>query len=315
MKRTSKAYLYVLPALFIFALFYFYPIINGMWISFHEWGIRPDEFIGIGNYRELLNHRLFWRSLLFAFYYVLGTVPVEIALGLVIASLLARKIRGRNFFRLIYFLPYITSMVAIGIVWSWIFNPRYGPINNILAKIGISAPTWLHEPHGIFELMFGSGFPIKGPSLALVVMMAVTIWYFIGLHIVIFLSSLVNIPRDLYEAARIDGASRIQQFFKITVPLISPTTYMLTIVASIGAFQSFDLIYVMSSGGWGASGSSGAPMGTTRVLMLYIFDNFYRFSRTGYGAAATIMLFIILLSWRLLYKKILSKKIFYMGGS
>jgi ABC-type sugar transport system permease subunit len=198
-------------------------------------------------------------------------------------------------------------MVAIGIVWGWIFNANLGFVNSFLRLAGLPEPKWLLEPTGVF---FGFG-----PSLALVTIVFVTVWYYVGFHAVIFLAGLTNIPPEYEEAAIIDGASGWQVFRTITVPLLSPTTYMLAIISTIGSFQSFTLIYVMAGMGWSGFGASrGEPLGTTQVITLFIFDTFYRLFKTGYGAAIATILFVIILILTLINMFVTRRRVFYIGG-
>lgn len=302
-----NAGLYLAPALLLLLLFQIGPLFYNFFISVHDWGIRSGDYVGLANYTELLHDKQLWNSLGVTLWYVLLVVPTEIVLGMIIAVLLFHKLRATSLFRLIYFLPYVTSMVAIGIVWGWIFNANLGFINSFLRIVGLPEPQWLLEPAGIF---FGFG-----PSLALVTIVFVTIWYYVGFHAVIFLAGLTNIPPEFEEAAIIDGASGWQVFRHITVPLLSPTTYMLAIISTIGSFQSFTLIYVMAGMGWGGFGASrGDPLGTTQVITLLIFDSFYRLFDTGYGAAIATTLFIIILILTIINMLVTRRRVFYLGG-
>src|SRR5207302_183502 len=208
-----------------------------------------------------------WRAGSTSFTYAIITVPLEIALALVIAYLLFQKMRGRGIYRTVYYLPYVTSFVAAAVVFNWLFHPQYGLVNALIGVIGIGPQRWLDEPSGVLA-MVASAFAVTrpdwaaGPSMALVVGAIVTVWPYLGYQIGIFLAGLSNISPEYYEAARLDGASERQIFTKITLPLLSPTTFFVFTIASIGALRSFDTIFVLTGGG---------PLDTTRTVTLLLF--------------------------------------------
>ncbi|MEW6229448.1 MAG: sugar ABC transporter permease [Bacillota bacterium] len=318
-RKSIPAYLFLLPAGLSLGVFKLFALGYGVYLSLHKWGLVKERFVGLANYTTLMRDSEFWSSLKVTVYYVLGVVPFQILLGLVIAFLLYQRIRGRAAYRLVYFLPFVTSMVAIGLVWGWIFNERFGFINSVLRSMGLSEPRWLLEPSGVISLLLkplGLDVPawLQGPSLALVTIIIVTVWHYVGFNMVVFLASLTAIPEELYHAAELDGASRFQVFRRITVPLLSPTTFMLSIISTIGAFESFALVYVMTGSGYGMTGSSGEPLGTTRVATLFIFDHFYRFFHVGYGAAAAVALFLIILSLVIIQMRVGGRRVHYLGG-
>ena len=235
--------------------------------------------------------------------YVAGTVPLEMAVGLGLAILLHQRLRLRGLFRLLYFLPYVTSQVAVALVWGWVFNPTYGAANGLLAAVGAPAQTWLLQPNGIVAAN-------APPSLALASIMLVTIWYYVGFHAVVFLSGLTAIPAELTDAARIDGAGGFRLFRHITFPLLSPTTYFLLLVATIGAMTSFNLIYVMGGGG---SGCAGNPLGTTEVAALFVFDRFWCQTQLGYASAAAFALGLVVLAVSAANGRLFSRRVVYVG--
>lgn len=314
-----RPYAYLAPAALVIFVFHLWPMLFGAWISLHRWSLRKVGFVGLANYAAVLGDPEWWRSLLTTLFYVAGTVPFELGVGMGLAVLLFGKVRGRDVYRLFYFLPYITSLAAVGIVWGWLFNGSYGLINAGLGALGLQGPAWLQDPTGLFELALrplGMSIlpPWSGPSLALVAIMVVTVWVYVGFHVVVYLAGLTQVPPEVWDAARLDGANEWQRFRYITLPLLSPTTYFLSIVATIGAFQGITLIYVMTGMGWGASGASGAPLGTTRVAMLYVFDYFFTYSDLGYASAAAMLLVLVLLALTLLQMRLLRRRVFYFGG-
>jgi ABC-type sugar transport system permease subunit len=251
-------------------------------------------------------YRDWWDGLLNTIYYVLFTVPAELVLGLFLAVLLFQKIKGRSFFRLIYFLPYVTNPVAAASVFRVIFSSRVtAPLNSLLNLMGMSSLLWLDEPKGIFNMLFPAlNLPplLAGPSLAMFVICLYGIWSFAGYNTVIFLAGLGSIPSPLYEAAAIDGAGRWQQFRHITLPLLSPTTYFLTLIAVIGTFKAFNHLWVLRS---------GAALGTTDTASIIIFNEFNRNTRYGYASALALVLLGFILVLTLVNNRIAEKKVFY----
>jgi multiple sugar transport system permease protein len=247
----------------------------------------------------------FLNSLPITLYYSIGTVPLELALALVLAYLLYQKIRGKEFFRMIYFLPYITPLVATGVVFRTIFNPRETSLANQFVGLFNWGPfKWLFESKAASQILFGldwEGF-WSGPSLALVSVMFFGIWTFVGYNTVIFLAGLGSIPGELYEAAEIDGADKWQAFRHITIPLLSPVTFYLALVAFIGTFKAFNHLYVMRT---------PAAQSTMNVTSVTIFDTFYKANQYGYAAAQAILLFLLILALTQIQNKVFGEKVFY----
>jgi len=306
--RSAQAYLYLLPALLIIGGFHFLPIFYAFYISLHKWEIVRERFIGLENYIDLIQDKDFGQSLVVTLYYVIGTVPLGLAVSLAVALLLFRNLKGTGIYRTIYFLPNVTSVVAAAVVWSWIFNPQqYGVLNYLLSLIGVQPQPWLLESNGIFKLLFqkiGVALPdwAGGPSLALVCIVIMSIWSSLGFNMIVFLAGLGSIPKELQEAARIDGASEWSVFWKVTFPLLSPTTFFLLIISTIRAFQAFNQIFVMTNGG---------PLNTTRTITVYIFKTFYESTRIGYGAAIAFALFAIILVLTLVQFKAIGARVYY----
>lgn len=247
-----------------------------------------------------------WYALLATFYYSLGTIPPQLVVALVLAVLLFQEIRGRSFFRVIYFLPYIAPFVGTAAVFKIIFSSRpTAPVNEILSFFGIPPLGWLNEPQGILNLLTpGVQLPAwsAGPSLALVVIMIYGVWTFFGFNTVIFLAGLGNIPREMYEAAAIDGAGRWPQFRHITLPLLSPTMYFLTLYSVIGTFKAFNHIYVLRT---------GAALGTTDTASVVIFQTFQRDTRYGYASALAILLLFVIIVLTIVNNRVAEKRVHY----
>ncbi|MHB8631072.1 MAG: carbohydrate ABC transporter permease [Candidatus Limnocylindria bacterium] len=302
-REAVEGYLFLAPALLIIGGFHIWPALYAFYMSLFRWEILQEGFVGLQNYGRLLQDGNFLRSLGITLVYVAGTVPLEMAVGLGLAILLHQRLRLRGLFRLLYFLPYVTSQVAVALVWGWVFNPTYGAANGLLAAVGAPAQTWLLQPNGIVA-------ENAPPSLALASIMLVTIWYYVGFHAVVFLSGLTAIPAELTDAARIDGAGGFRLFRHITFPLLSPTTYFLLLVATIGAMTSFNLIYVM---GGGASGCAGNPLGTTEVAALFVFGRFWCQTQLGYASAAAFVLGLVVLAVSAANGRLFSRRVVYVG--
>lgn len=256
-------------------------------------------------------NRDFLQGLVRTVYYGFGSVPIQIVLALILASLLFQKIRGQEFFRMLYFLPYVTPAVAGAAIFRNLFSPREERLANVvLGWFGIAPQSWLFENRPVSELVFGKllsplgvqfdGF-WAGPSLALVTIIIFGIWTYTGYNAVIFLAGLGNISRELYDAAAIDGANRVQQFTHITVPLLSPVTFYLTVLGFIGTFQAFTHIYVMRA---------PATRDAVDTASIVIFDTFYKRNNFSLAAAQSFVLFAIILILTLLQNRFFGRRVF-----
>lgn len=326
--------LYVIPALVLLILFEVWPVFFNLWISLWKWDVGPLRFIGLGNYRRLFGEGFVTpdyagnlavgevlHSLIITVYYVLGTVPVTIALAFVLGTLLFGKIIGRGVLRTLYFLPHVTSSAAIAVVFAWMFSAQAGVVNAMFSAIGLPTQKWLDDPIPFVKrvseaLGFGSlrGWPdlAAGPSTAMVVIILFTIWSSLGFNIVVYLAGLTAIPRDLYEAARIDGAGRWTILRQITWPLLAPTTFFLLIYDTIGAFQAFNPIYTLTRSTGIGRGQAGGPLDTTLTITVYIFRNFYeRGNAVGYAAAVSFLLFFIILGLTLVQFRFIGSRVQY----
>ncbi|MGB9720821.1 MAG: carbohydrate ABC transporter permease [bacterium] len=306
-KYDKVAYLFLVPTLIIILLFRFYPILQAIGMSVYNWSIAgPLKFIWFKNYYRLLIDPKFYQSLLNTFWYVLGVVPLTIILSIVIAYFLNQKIKGQGIYRTIYYLPVVTSIVAISVVWRWIFNPDRGIFNAIFGIFGIEGLKWLNDSRGIFELFFNiklSGF-FAGPSISLCCLMIMAIWHNLGYSIVICLAGLQNIPSQYYEAARIDGAKGWQLFWHITIPILSPTIFYLLITQSISAFNTFTPVYVMTQ-------PPGGPLGTTSLVVYYLYEQSFRLWNLGYANAIAFVVFIIVFTLTKFQQRFLEQRVYY----
>ncbi len=289
-------YVYLLPALLILTVFHILPAGYAFWISAQGGRIRNFQFIGLDNYLNALRAPEFWGALQNTIFYVLGTVPFTMGVGLIVAYLLFQKIRGRGIYRVVYFLPHVISAVASAIVWAWVFNPQGGIANRMLQVLRIPAQNWLIESDGVFKLIgagMGLNVPndLQGPSLALVAVMIFALWQALGFDVIIFLAGLTSINSELYEAGRIDGANGWQLFRHITIPLLAPTIFFILVISIIGSFQAFNHIYTMNLA---ASQPLGGPLGTTRTISIYMFDQLYNQNRAGYATSVAVLLSLII---------------------
>jgi multiple sugar transport system permease protein len=292
----------LLPALAILGAFGVLPLFSSVYISL----FRDGAFVAQGNYAEALSDERLRDSFLVTIYYAAGTIPATLALSFVVASALFRIRRGRGFFRTLYFLPYVTSVVAAATVWKEILNPQHGLINTALGWTTPGASPWsqwLLEPRGVLHLVTGGVVAAgAGPSLALCCLILFEIWHSSGFMIVILLAGMAAIPPELEEAALIDGANWLQRTRRITIPLLSPTIFFLIIVSGIKAFQAFNSFYALTGNGRG-------PLDTTQNMTVYIFANMYEYNDYGYGAtvAALLCVAIVVLTvvqWRFVGRKV-----------
>jgi len=305
-KDWLLALLLLLPVLTILIIFRFIPIVYAFIISFHKWGITgPSKFVWFSNYIKIFNDAVFWRSLGNTFYYTIFSVPMNFIFSLCLALLLNQKVKALGIFRTIYFLPVVTSIIAVSIVFKWIYHPRMGLLNYILSLFHLPTQVWLEEARGIFEMIFGSRFPVKGPSLALMSLIFMSVWKSLGYNVVIFLAGLQNIPDYYYDASKIDGANRWQTFWNVTFPLLSPVSFYVLLITTITSFQVFASVWMMTGP------PPGGPLGTTNVVVYYLFENAFTYLRYGYASALAFILFIIIMSFTIIQKNFTEKKVYY----
>lgn len=279
MNKEKYGLIFVLPAIIGTFIFVVIPILCSFALSFTEWDLLGEiKFVGWENYKAVLSQGEFIQILINTFVYAISTTVFAVIIPLLIAAALNTKIRGSELYKTIYFLPFITPAVVIAIVWGWIFDPNVGAINTLLK----THYTWLFDTH-----------------LAMPVLIFVSVWKLIGYNVVLFLTGFSSIDSSLYEAAKIDGAGARQTFFDITLPLLKPTTYFVTLVTAISSFQVFDLIYVMTSGG---------PQDATNVIVYSIYKYAFEYFDIGKSCALAYILFVIIFILALLQRKISKNK-------
>lgn len=275
MNKCKSGLFFVLPALIGTFIFIIIPIFCSFALSFTEWDLLNEiRFVGLDNYKAIFAEKDFVQILVNTFVYAISTTVFAVIIPLVIASILNDRIRGAEAFKTIYFLPFITPAVVIAIVWAWIFDPNTGLVNSIFNL----HYTWL----------FSS-------KLAMPVLIFVSVWKLIGYNVVLFLTGFSTINQNVYEAAKIDGASSRETFFNITIPLLKPTIYFVILVTAISSFQVFDLIYVMTSGG---------PGDSTNVIVYSIYKYAFEYFDIGKSCALAYILFVIIFVLAMLQRKI-----------
>lgn len=336
-RRTSgfAGLLYVLPALIILIIFEVWPIFFNLWISLWRWDVGPIRFVGLENFRRLFvdgfitldyNNELaageVTRTLLVTVYYAIGRVPVTIFLAFILAFLLFMWVRrGRTVLRTAYFLPYVTNSAAIALVFGFMFDARIGIVNALFDRVGLTTFTWLEDPLPFAKrLLFALGVEnldfwpnlAAGPSTAMIVIIVYSIWTSLGYNIVIYLAGLTSIPKEVLEAAQIDGADTAAIVRRIIWPLVAPVTFFLLIANTIGAFQAFDPIYVLTRRTGMGRGEAGGPLDSTLTITVYIFRNIYeRANAVGYAAAVAFLLFFIVLGLTIVQFRLFSNRVHY----
>jgi multiple sugar transport system permease protein len=268
-KETLWAFLFLSPKIIGLILFTLGPVIASFLLSFTNWDlVSKPIWVSFDNYKHLLNDETFIKALTNTLYYTIISVPLGMTVSLLLAIAMNQKIKGILAFRTAFFIPVISSMVAISLLWRYIYNSQYGLLNYFLGLIGIPPQNWL----GNIKLAM--------PSLILM-----CVWKGLGQNMMIWLAALQGIPEELYEAARIDGASKGQQFKNITLPLLSPTTFFMLILGIIGSFQVFESSYVMTNGG---------PANATLTIVLYLYSNAFEWLKMGYASAMSYILALII---------------------
>lgn len=269
-REALWGYLMIAPMVIGLGVFFYLALGASLFVSLSEWDIlTPLRWVGLENYRELLSDTSFRRALWNTTYYTLLSVPLGLLVSLVLALALSTKVRFRNLYRLIFFLPVLTMPVAIGVVWTWIYNPDFGLLSQLLGPLGFPRIRWLTDP---------------ATAMPALVLMAV--WHGSGYGMIIFLAGLQNIPREFYEAAHIDGASGPQRFRFVTLPLLSPTVFFVAVTSLISAYQVFDIVYAITA---------GEANDTLRTVVYLIYQEGFEFLRMGEATAIAWVLFALIL--------------------
>lgn len=279
-------YSFLAPNIIGFLIFTFLPVFASLLLAFAKWDIlTKPEFVGFQNFINLVQDKFFWQYFLNTLFFMLS-IPLSMAVSLILALLMNNPIKGVVWFRTIYFLPVVSSMIAVALLWRWIYNPDFGLLNSFLKDIGFrNPPQWL------------SSTTWSKPAI-----MIMWIWKGAGYNMLLYLAALQGVPQQLYEAASIDGASSWQQFWNITFPMLSPTNFFIIIMSVIGGFQAFGEMYIMTGGG---------PAGSTTTIVYYIYNNAFQWFKMGYASAIAWFLFIIIFIVTLLQWKYAGQKVEY----
>jgi len=270
MRKEWSAYAMLTPSIILMGVFTLFAAGFAFYLSFHQWDVlNPAKpYVGLQNYRELKSDAYFRQAVKNTAYYTVGTVPLSVVLGLLIALLLNRQIRGRALFRTLFYLPVVTPLIVSGLIWKWVLDGDFGLLNYYIGKIGISPQLWL-----------------SNPSLAMPSVIMVSVWATVGFTMLVYLAGLQAIPQEYYEAAAVDGAGGWKQFRHITLPLLAPSTFFVTVYLIISSFQVFDQIFVMTDGG---------PLRATTTVVYYIWQAGFQQFTMGYASAMAYGLFAII---------------------
>jgi multiple sugar transport system permease protein len=285
-RRQARAgWAFVAPALALIAVFFALPVLAGLLLSFTDFDIyaiadpSTARFVGLENYRQALANPVFWIALRNTLFFVVVGGPLSVIASLGAALLLSSKrVRLRGFFRTVYFAPVVTTLVAVAIVWRYLYHPKYGIIDHVLTSLGLPAPDWLGDPR-----------------FAMFAIVILAVWKNFGYNMLIFLAGLANIPEELYEAAELDGASAWQRFMNVTLPGLAPTFLFVAVITMIGQFQVFSEPYVMTQGG---------PLQSTTTIMLLMYQEGFRWWRMGSASAIAFLLFVLVLAGTLVQLRV-----------
>ncbi len=288
-REAIAFYLCISPWIAGFLLFYLGPMVASFYFSLTRWDLlTPPNFVGVDNYTRIFTRDpLFWKSLKITCIYTFTYVPLDLVGGLLIALLMNQRVRGIGVFRTVYYLPSVLAGVAYVVMWMWMFNPRAGLINTALSYMGIQGPRWLQDP-----------------NWALPALIIMSLWG-IGRSMVIYLAGLQDVPGELYEAARIDGANRWQEFWKITLPLLTPSILFNLIFGIIMTFQSFTSVFVATNGG---------PLNSTLFYVLYLYRKAFEHLSMGYASAMAWILFLIVLACTIAILRTSGRWVFYRAS-
>lgn len=295
MSRTQRSNLrwgltFCSPAILGLLVFTLYPVLRSLQQSFtSSTMMTPGRWLGFDNYRDLASDPSFRQSLGNTVYILLGSVPLGIVVALVLALLLNMRVRGRSVYRVIFFLPSIVPLVASAVVWSYVFNPQYGILNSLLARVGIQGPTWLSDPSW------------SKPALIIV-----AVWGVGGL-MVILLAGVQDVPAQLYEQAKIDGAGPLARFRNVTLPFMSPHLLFALVTGLIAGFQYFTEAFVFTNG-------TGSPAGSTLVAGLYLYQNAFYFFKIGYASAMAWVLFVLAALVSVILFRTIGRRVYYGGN-
>lgn len=293
LNRQKLSFLFISPALILFLVFVIIPIFTSLYWSFTEYNVlQPPRWVGWQNYQEILfQDTRFWKAIANTVLYVVVVVPVGIVISLALALAIDQDIKMRNFFRTIFFIPAVTSVIAISVIWKWLFaGEKYGLINHFLIQIGLQPINWL-----------------VSPAWLLPAIMIMSVWAGAGYNMILFLAGLQTIPTSFYEAAEIDGASTWNKFWYITLPLLRPTMLFVGIMSVIASFQVFDQVYIMTGG----QGGLGGVLDSALTVVAYLYDTGFQKFKMGYASALAYLVFACVFIVTLIQFKLVKNKVDY----
>ena len=293
LNEQKWSYLFIAPVIFLFLIFVVGPLIASFYWSFTQYdGIHTPKWIGLGNYRNILFHDpRFWKSIRNTILYTVGVIPPGIALSLLLAIAIDQQIRLKNFFRVIYFIPAVTSVIALSVIWKWLFaGGKYGLVNYLLISIGLKPIDWL-----------------MSPTWTMPAIMIMSIWAGLGYNMILFLAGLQTIPTTVYEAADIDGANMWDKFRHITLPLLKPTMVFVVIIGFIASFQVFERIYIMTESEFGI----GGVLDSALTVVAYLYDMGFRKFQMGYASALGYIIFAVVFIITIINIKFVKTKVEY----
>ncbi len=281
-RKAKTLAIFLLPSIIGMSIFVILPILSSLGLSFTKWDLIGDiQWVGIENYVNVLQDTTVHEALQHTLLFIAGYLPSVMIIALGLALLLNKKLKGVVFFRALYFIPVITSWVAVSMIWKWLLNPEFGIINYLLSLVGIQGPGWLLDP-----------------NWAMAGVILTSVWKDIGFITVIYLAGLQEIPEHLYEAAQIDGVTPWQKFRYITWPMLSSTTFFVVTISLINSFQVFDQVWIMTEGG---------PAGATSVMVEQIYKNAFKYYKMGYASAISWVLFVIIFTFTFIQNRIQKK--------
>ena len=271
-KDWVAAYVFIAPVTIGLLIFYIWPFVQNVWFSFNEVNkFNMTTFVGVQNYVDMEQDKEMWKTFGNTLKYVVCTVPVGLFLSICIAALLNSKIKGTSIYRTLYFLPSVTMAAAVAMVWKWIYNEKMGILNSVIRGMGGKGVGWLTDP-----------------KIALFMIMIVGLWMTVGYNMIILLAGMQGISKSYYEAAAIDGAGSLQQFFKITIPMLTPTIFFVMITSIISGFQVFDVVYMMI-------GKTNPAYASTQTVVMLFYRQAFDYGYKGYAAAISILIFAVIM--------------------
>ena len=285
--KVAKPYVLISPAILSILIFVVYPIVCQLILGFTDWNlIRPkNQFVGLKNYIDLFSRKEFYQVLGNTLVYTASVVFCTLGLALLLAFWLMKDTRLNRLVQSVIFLPHVTALLSVSMIFMWLMDPQIGLFNYILGLFGLPGLRWL-----------------ESSSTAMMSVVLVTVWKGVGYYTLVILAALKGVPKEVYEAAELDNASRFKAFFRITVPMISPTLFFLLVVMTITSFNVFDIVSVMTGGG---------PVNSTNVLVYYVYQHAFTYMKIGYASAASTVLLVIVSLMTVVYFKLLAKKVYY----